>query len=353
MESFLPSEIGRLIYGYLQTQCGENLADEFLNSCDVMKECRLMKQIYAKKFHTKVQDLSLEDILNQYSILCSLIFQNTESESLHKNVFQSLKNTLNLEFSDVTSNINSNNSKNVNVELNNLNESIVRNCPYKVNHATPKKTQVNTSKELELSVDKTVLMSPFSRFFITPAKLQKPEVRYDNNKNIPKLHSKKEKKNTQEWDSDLRQFAPNDVVSINSVTKRKYGKDSKCKKKKETQRKRKTEMSIDEGTAEKKRKNSNINEETLLNVLPQECENSENNNSNNNNNNNNNKKNGELTVSKKNQSAKDNIINETHDISNRDKNEKSANEYLYKFDDGFDQTFTLHFSTNIMIYSRD
>ncbi|KAK7597693.1 hypothetical protein V9T40_009918 [Parthenolecanium corni] len=95
MEAFLPSEIGRLIYGYLFQQCGEGLAEEFLNTCDSMRECRLLKQKYAKNFHHKVQDLSLEDILNQYSLLCSLIFkQATGEEPVHRNILSLLKKVL-------------------------------------------------------------------------------------------------------------------------------------------------------------------------------------------------------------------------------------------------------------------
>lgn len=95
MDAFLPSEIGRLIYGYLFQQCGEGLADEFLNTCDSMRECRHLKQKYAKNFHHKVQDLSLEDILNQYSVLCSLIFkQASTDEPVHRNVLGLLKKVL-------------------------------------------------------------------------------------------------------------------------------------------------------------------------------------------------------------------------------------------------------------------
>lgn len=95
MEAFLPSEIGRLIYGYLFQQCGEGLANEFLNTSDSMQECRLLKQKYAKNFHHKVQDLSLEDILNQYSVLCALIFKQASTEEpVHRNVLGLLKKVL-------------------------------------------------------------------------------------------------------------------------------------------------------------------------------------------------------------------------------------------------------------------
>lgn len=93
MESFLPSEIGRLIYGYL-SECDEDLADMFLNNSNVMEECRTSKN-KSRRFNPKVQGLSLVDILDQYSILCSLIFKNVNNaDCVHRNVLGLLQNML-------------------------------------------------------------------------------------------------------------------------------------------------------------------------------------------------------------------------------------------------------------------
>lgn len=93
----MPSEIGRLIYGYLYEQCGEALAEQFLDTSDSMRECRLLKRRHAKNFHHRVQDLSLEDILGQYSVLCSLIFKSYaggDEEPVHRDVLALLRKLL-------------------------------------------------------------------------------------------------------------------------------------------------------------------------------------------------------------------------------------------------------------------
>lgn len=96
MNAFLPSEISRLIYGYLSSHCGQNLAEEFFNSCPSMAECRLMKNTYSRNSHTTVQDLTLETILDQYSKLCSLIFKCVdENDRVHRNVLHLLERLLN------------------------------------------------------------------------------------------------------------------------------------------------------------------------------------------------------------------------------------------------------------------
>lgn len=94
MPSFLPSEIGRLIYGYLLTECNEGLANEFLNSCDSLRECQQQKQ-RGRRFYATVQDLTLMSILNQYSILSSMIFENLSDEDrVHRNLLHLFQNLL-------------------------------------------------------------------------------------------------------------------------------------------------------------------------------------------------------------------------------------------------------------------
>ncbi|KAK7591324.1 hypothetical protein V9T40_002937 [Parthenolecanium corni] len=91
MSTFLPSEISRLNYGYLSTHCGQKLADEFSKACPSMEESRQMKRKY-RNFHTTVQDLTLETILDQYSKLCSTIFACfDENKREHRNVLNLLE----------------------------------------------------------------------------------------------------------------------------------------------------------------------------------------------------------------------------------------------------------------------
>lgn len=74
MTSYLPSEIGRLIYGYLQENCSEDVALRFLNTCKSMRECQSRIRC---GFDSKFQNqFSLTQILKQYSILSELIFRN-------------------------------------------------------------------------------------------------------------------------------------------------------------------------------------------------------------------------------------------------------------------------------------
>ncbi|CAH1398851.1 unnamed protein product [Nezara viridula] len=72
MESLVPSEIARLVYGYLIEENCEAAAQLFLETSSSLKEC-LTLQKKGRKFNTTVLGLSLVDILNLYTDAICLV----------------------------------------------------------------------------------------------------------------------------------------------------------------------------------------------------------------------------------------------------------------------------------------
>ncbi|XP_014270819.1 serine-rich adhesin for platelets [Halyomorpha halys] len=72
MESLLPSEIARLVYGYLIEENCEGAAQLLLETSSSLKEC-LTLQKKGRKFNTTVLGLSLVDILNLYTDAVCLV----------------------------------------------------------------------------------------------------------------------------------------------------------------------------------------------------------------------------------------------------------------------------------------
>lgn len=92
MSFLLPSDMGRLIYGYLQASCSEELAEEFLNTSDSMRECRKYRHT---GFNATVHDRTLTQMLTEYSLLSDLIFEQCNvNERSHFNVVNTLQNLL-------------------------------------------------------------------------------------------------------------------------------------------------------------------------------------------------------------------------------------------------------------------
>lgn len=97
MESLLPSEIARLVYGYLIDEKCEAAAQLFLETSEFLKECNIAQK-KGRKFNTRVMGLCLVDILNLYTdAVCMLKnckdksdLSNTESN----NVIKELQNVL-------------------------------------------------------------------------------------------------------------------------------------------------------------------------------------------------------------------------------------------------------------------
>lgn len=72
MESLVPSEIARLVYGYLIEENCEAVAQLFLETSASLKEC-LTLQKKGRKFNTTVLGLSLVDLLNLYTDAVCLV----------------------------------------------------------------------------------------------------------------------------------------------------------------------------------------------------------------------------------------------------------------------------------------
>ncbi|XP_023318549.1 uncharacterized protein LOC106653667 isoform X2 [Trichogramma pretiosum] len=71
MEALLPSEIARLVLGYLQEQC-EEAGKIFMDTCPLLQECRIVKQ-RGGRYSTKVGGLNLVEILDKYCAANALV----------------------------------------------------------------------------------------------------------------------------------------------------------------------------------------------------------------------------------------------------------------------------------------
>ncbi|GLV42136.1 hypothetical protein CBL_04905 [Carabus blaptoides fortunei] len=90
MESFLPSEIARLVLGYLEEAKCPDAYETFLNSCPYLEECVKMKQD-GRRFRTQVLGLTLLDILYEYSAIYSLVQERLKK--VDPETAESLKNS--------------------------------------------------------------------------------------------------------------------------------------------------------------------------------------------------------------------------------------------------------------------
>ncbi|XP_003426058.1 titin isoform X1 [Nasonia vitripennis] len=89
MDSLLPSEIARLVLGYLQEQKCEGAAKTFLETSPLLQECHLVAQ-RGGKYSTKVGGLNLMDILEKYCAVNAMVQEKlsrvTDNETLrHSN----------------------------------------------------------------------------------------------------------------------------------------------------------------------------------------------------------------------------------------------------------------------------
>ncbi|KAE8745742.1 hypothetical protein FOCC_FOCC007538, partial [Frankliniella occidentalis] len=84
MEALLPSEIARLVLGYLEEEkCGD-AAKCFLNSSPHLGEIRALSQ-RGKKYPTKVNGLSLKDVLEEYCTVHTIVQESVSSMSEQPN----------------------------------------------------------------------------------------------------------------------------------------------------------------------------------------------------------------------------------------------------------------------------
>ncbi|XP_033224649.1 uncharacterized protein LOC117177811 [Belonocnema kinseyi] len=72
MDSLLPSEIARLVLGYLEDQKCDEAAKTFLETSPHLEECRMVLA-RGKRFTRTVSDMNLTDILDKYSSIHTLV----------------------------------------------------------------------------------------------------------------------------------------------------------------------------------------------------------------------------------------------------------------------------------------
>ncbi|XP_071440048.1 uncharacterized protein [Hetaerina americana] len=72
MEALLPSEISRLILGYLEEQACTAAYQTFLETCPHLKECA-EAALQGMRFSTRAAGRSLRDILNEYCLIYTIV----------------------------------------------------------------------------------------------------------------------------------------------------------------------------------------------------------------------------------------------------------------------------------------
>ncbi|XP_046392884.1 uncharacterized protein LOC124160837 isoform X2 [Ischnura elegans] len=72
MEALLPSEVSRLILGYLEEQSCTAAYQTFLETCPHLKECAEAAQL-GLRFSTRAAGKSLRDILNEYCLIYTIV----------------------------------------------------------------------------------------------------------------------------------------------------------------------------------------------------------------------------------------------------------------------------------------
>lgn len=77
IESFLPSEIARLVYGYLEEEECIDAAQMFLETSAHLKECLIVAR-KGRKFSTKMYGLSLVDLFDLLTETISLVKENSK-----------------------------------------------------------------------------------------------------------------------------------------------------------------------------------------------------------------------------------------------------------------------------------
>ncbi|XP_050537134.1 putative uncharacterized protein DDB_G0282133 isoform X2 [Daktulosphaira vitifoliae] len=90
MEPLLPSEVARLIYGYLKKELNEDTAECFLKTSPHLKECYQMFQVN-RNFNCKVNGFSLHDIFDQFGAMCSLINEHISEDYESKTLIEKLQ----------------------------------------------------------------------------------------------------------------------------------------------------------------------------------------------------------------------------------------------------------------------
>ncbi|KAF4522533.1 hypothetical protein B566_EDAN009981, partial [Ephemera danica] len=78
METLLPSEIARLIYGYLEGQNCTAAAQCFLETCPLLSECRAAQK-RGRRIVSRVNGLNLSEILDDYSDAHFIISEHVQS----------------------------------------------------------------------------------------------------------------------------------------------------------------------------------------------------------------------------------------------------------------------------------
>ncbi|KAL1132529.1 hypothetical protein AAG570_010484 [Ranatra chinensis] len=99
MESFLPSEVARLVYGYLEEENCMAAAQAFLESSDHLQECLAVSK-KGRKFNTRILGRNLISLLDLLSEVASLIKEYTIEvgwDSPAKNKLTSILRLLQLE----------------------------------------------------------------------------------------------------------------------------------------------------------------------------------------------------------------------------------------------------------------
>ncbi|XP_050429265.1 probable serine/threonine-protein kinase DDB_G0282963 isoform X2 [Adelges cooleyi] len=94
MEPLLPSEVARLIYGYLKKENNDDAAECFLKTSPHLTECYQMFRAN-RNFNIKVNGFSLHDIFENFGTMCSMINEHVPDHYESKTLIAKLEYLLN------------------------------------------------------------------------------------------------------------------------------------------------------------------------------------------------------------------------------------------------------------------
>ncbi|CAI6361731.1 unnamed protein product [Macrosiphum euphorbiae] len=90
MELLMPSEVARLVYGYLRNEKNEDTAECFLKSSPCLTECYQMCKTN-RNFNIKVNGFNLHDIFDVFGTMCSMIQERIPEAFESKTLIEKLQ----------------------------------------------------------------------------------------------------------------------------------------------------------------------------------------------------------------------------------------------------------------------
>ncbi|XP_060872442.1 uncharacterized protein MAL13P1.304-like [Metopolophium dirhodum] len=148
MEPFMPSEVARLVYGYLKNEKNEDTAECFLKSSPCLTECYQMFKTN-RNFNIKVNGFNLHEIFEVFGTMCSMIQEQIPEACESKTLIEKLQYLLD---SDHTS---TKEDKSIETKLN-----MVDKCVGNTVHTKNQGTHISINIEANKSTSEELLEIP-------------------------------------------------------------------------------------------------------------------------------------------------------------------------------------------------